>query len=177
MLREPLVPDDELKAGEEAEGDLETSELGLADTADAGDLGVRVGEVLEGLGGDAQPGEDETVDVAARDGDGALLDGEAVDVEGRGEVDGRAHGAELVQTGEVLGDGDGRLELGVEFPRDGAVLAVGGLLPGADDDDCRWCGVFGRFGRYRGFVLELDAVDGLLLRRPQLLRHGSPVCL
>lgn len=138
MLLQRLLPHHELKPGEEAETNLEPRELRLAHAADLGHLGVRVREVLEGLHGDAQPREDEPVRVAARHGDGALLDGEAVDVEGRREVHGRAHRAELVQAEKVLADADGGFVFAVEFARDGAVLEVEGLGVGADDDVRLW---------------------------------------
>lgn len=134
MRLQRLLPHHQLKAREEAKGNLEAGQLRLAHAADLGKLAVRVRHVLEGLHGDAQAGEHEAVGVAAGDGDGALLDGEAVDVERGGEVDGGAHGAELVQAEEVLADADGGLVLAVELARDGAVLQVDGLRVGADDD-------------------------------------------
>lgn len=134
MLKQDLLAGLELEVGEEAETDLQPAELVHADASHAREARVRIAQVLVGLHGDAQAGEDEAVAVAAGDGDGALLDGELVDVEAGGKVDGRRHGAELVNAHEVVLERDGRRVLGVEFPRDGAMLDVQGLGVVPDDD-------------------------------------------
>lgn len=134
MRLQRLLADDEVEAGEEAKGNLEARQLRLADAADARKLAVRVRQVLERLHGHAQAREHQPVRVAPRHGDGALLDGEPVNVQRRRQVHGRAHRAELVQPQQILLDADGRLVFAVKLARDGAVLQVDGLRVGADDD-------------------------------------------
>lgn len=173
-----LLADDELEASQEAEADFQPGQLDLADAPYPGDLGVRVRQVLERLHGDAQPRQDQPVGVALRHRDGALLDGQPVDVERRGEVDGRAHGAEPVQPQQVLAYRDRRLLFAVELARDGAVLEVDGPRVGADNDVRLRVGVC--------VLAQPDAVYGfrgrgwhrrrVLLGR-ELGRHGSAVGL
>lgn len=100
--------------------------------------------------------------IALGDDDGALDDGQAVNVQRSGEVDGRGHGAVLVDAQEVVGNGDRGRQSRVKFAGYGRVLGVERLGVLADDDvgfKGQFC-VAGRETRRWGWVggAELDAV-------------------
>jgi hypothetical protein len=65
----------QLKPRQEAKANLQPRQLRRTHAPNPRDARVRVAQVLQRLHGDAQPGEQQAVAVAARDGDGALLDG------------------------------------------------------------------------------------------------------
>lgn len=100
--------------------------------------------------------------IALGNDDGALDDGQTVDVQRRGKVDSRGHGAVLVDAQEVIGYGDGRGQARVELAGYGRVLGVERLGVFADDDVGlevvvrRGIGIGRWWGRVRG--AELDAV-------------------
>lgn len=93
--------------------------------------------------------------VPARDGNDVFDDGELMDVQTRGQVDGRGHGTVPVQTEQVFLQRDGRGALGVELARDGGVLDGDGFGVGADDGVDGFVG--GGFGAADGGFLEGDA--------------------
>lgn len=116
--------------------------------------------------------------VPLRDGDGAFVDGQSVDVERGREVDGGAHGAKAVNAQKVVADTNGRGFLAVELPRDSAVLEIQGLAVGTNNNIG-----FGGGGRRRrgwksaagfrtGSGFQVNAVNG---RRSGMLqaRYGE----
>ena len=115
LLPQPRLIHPQLKIHQKAERNFKLRELFLRHAADLAEARVRVGEVFERFHSDAEPCEEEAVDVARGDGDAALVDGERGDVGGGREIDGGGHGAVFVQAEEVVGDADGGWALGVEF--------------------------------------------------------------
>jgi hypothetical protein len=86
---------------------------------------------------------------------------ETIDVERRGEVHGRTHGAEAVNAMKVIMDANARRVLAIELACDGVVLQIKGLGVLANDnvwfrltERWRWEGVDGLFSK-------VYAVNGL----------------
>lgn len=94
--------------------------------------------------------------VPSRDGDGAFVDGEFVDVVAGGEIYCRGHGTEFVYPHQVIFHGYRRRVFRVEFPGNGAMLNIQrfGIIPYYD---IWFCGT--NFRTTQWCFAEIDSVD------------------
>lgn len=97
--------------------DFEPGQLGFGESSDLGEAGMRHDHVLETFVGYTQGCEEETVDVVRCYGHGPVNHGDAVNVDGGSEVDGRREGAKAVNARQML-DGLDAKTRGIATGRD-----------------------------------------------------------
>ena len=87
MRKESLLACLEFKIGQEAETDLQSGQLILANSSNLSEPGVRVAEIFQGLHRDSETSQKQSMAVSASDGYGTLFHGQPVYVETGGQVD------------------------------------------------------------------------------------------
>lgn len=88
----------EVEVDEITNGQLEVTQLFLADSSYFGEARTRIGEVFKSLHGHSKASKDQSVDGSRCDGDHLVVDAQLKYIAASGEVDGAGHGAKLVKT-------------------------------------------------------------------------------